>query len=163
MRASLGEYGVSSKEGDAMIPLLPVLWAAGPALAPTTVVLQGTAASTNRGTNPMADNPFLHPSTLPYRLPPFDRIKDADYVPAFEAGMREHRKEVEAIAHNPAPATFDNTIVALERSGQLLERVNTVFSNLNASNRDAEMDKIDTDMSPKLTAHDDAILLDTAL
>ena len=111
----------------------------------------------------MGDNPFLHPSTLPYRLPPFDKIKDADYVPAFEAGMREHRKEVETIAHNPAPATFDNTIVALERSGQLLERVNTVFSNLNASNSDPEMDKIDTEMTPKLTAHDDAILLDGAL
>jgi len=111
----------------------------------------------------MADNPFWHPSTLPYRLPPFDKIKDADYVPAFEAGMREHRKEVETIAHDPAPATFDNTIVALERSGQLLERVNTVFSNLNASNSDPEMDKIDTDMSPKLTAHEDAILLDSAL
>jgi peptidyl-dipeptidase Dcp len=146
-----------------MIPVLLVLLAAGPAVAPTTVALQGTAASTHRGTNPMADNPFLHPSTLPYRLPPFDKITDADYVPAFEAGMEEHRKEVAAIAHNPAPATFDNTIVTLERSGQLLERVNTVFSNLNASNSDPEMDKIDTDMSPKLTAHDDAILLDSAL
>jgi peptidyl-dipeptidase Dcp len=146
-----------------MIPVLLVLMAAGPAMAPTTVALQGTAASTTRGTNPMADNPFLHPSTLAYRLPPFDKIKDADYVPAYEAGMREHRKEVETIAHNPVPATFDNTIVALERSGQLLERVNTVFSNLNASNSDPEMDKIDTEMTPKLTAHDDAILLDGAL
>jgi len=146
-----------------MIPVLLVLMAAGPAMAPTTVALQGTAASTTRGTNPMADNPFLHPSTLAYRLPPFDKIKDADYVPAYEAGMREHRKEVETIAHNPVPATFDNTIVALERSGQLLERVNTVFSNLNASNSDPEMDKIDTAMTPKLTAHDDAILLDGAL
>src|SRR6185312_17216977 len=132
-------------------------------MAPTTVALQGTAAATNRGTNPMADNPFLHPSTLPYRLPPFDKIKDADYVPAFEAGMREHRKEVATIAHNPAPATFDNTIIALERSGQLLERVNTVFSNLNASNSDPEMDTIDTQMAPRLTAHEDAILLDSAL
>jgi peptidyl-dipeptidase Dcp len=109
------------------------------------------------------DNPFLHPSTLPYRLPPFDKIKDADYLPGFEAGMRAQREEVAAIAHNPQPPTFDNTIVALERSGQLLERVNIVFSNLNGSDTNPEMDKIDTEMSPKLTAHEDAILLDSAL
>ncbi len=151
-----------------MSPVLLAILAAGPAVAPAAVapgptVLQGTAVSTNIGTKPMADNPFLHPSTLPYRLPPFDRIKDSDYLPAFEAGMREHRQEVAAIAHDPRPATFENTIVALERSGQVLERVNTVFSNLNASNSDPEMDKIDTEMTPKLTAHEDAILLDSAL
>jgi len=111
----------------------------------------------------MVDNPFRHPSTLPYALPPFDKIKDADYVPAFEAGMREQREEVAAIAHNSQPPTFENTVVALERTGQLLDRVNTVFSNLNASNTNPEMDRIDTDMTPKLTAHEDAILLDAAL
>jgi peptidyl-dipeptidase Dcp len=111
----------------------------------------------------MMDNPFTHPSTLPYQLPPFDRIEHAHYLPAFEAGMREQRAEVTAIAHNQQAPTFDNTIVALERSGQLLERVNAVFSNLNASNTDPEMDKIDTEITPKLTAHDDAILLDSTL
>ena len=111
----------------------------------------------------MADNPFRQPSTLPYRLPPFDKIKDADYVPAFEAGMREQREEVAAIAHNPQAADFENTIVALERTGRLLDRVNTVFSNLNGSNTNPVMDGIDTEMAPKLTAHEDAILLDTAL
>ena len=111
----------------------------------------------------MAHNPFAHPSTLPYALPPFDKIKDSDYLPAFEAGMREQREEVAAIAHNPRTATFENTVVALERTGQLLDRVNTVFSNLNASNTDPQMDKIDTEMTPKLAAHQDAILLDAAL
>lgn len=111
----------------------------------------------------MMDNPFTHPSTLPYQLPPFDKVKNSHYLPAFEAGMSEQRAEVTAIAHRQQPPTFDNTIVALERSGQLLERVNIVFSNLNASNTDQEMDKIDTEITPKLTAHDDAILLDTAL
>ena len=111
----------------------------------------------------MTDNPFLRPSTLPYRLPAFDRIKNADYRPAFEAGMREQRQEVSAIAHNPQPATFENTIVALERSGQLLERVSTVFSNLNASDTNPEMDAIDTEIAPKLTAHEDSILLDDTL
>ena len=111
----------------------------------------------------MVHNPFRHPSTLPYSLPPFDKIKDADYVPAFEAGMREQREEVAAIAHNPHTATFENTVVAMERTGHLLDRVNTVFSNLNSSNTNPRMDKIDTEMSPKLAAHSDAILLDAAL
>jgi peptidyl-dipeptidase Dcp len=109
------------------------------------------------------ESPFAHPSTLPYQLPPFDKITNPHYRPAFEAGMREQREEVTAIARNPDAPTFDNTIVALERTGQLLERVNTVFLNLNAANTDAEMDEIDTEITPKLTAHEDAILLDSAL
>jgi len=111
----------------------------------------------------MADNPFAQPSTLPFQLPPFDRIRDDDYLPAFEAGMREQLREVHAIAHNPAAPTFANTIVALERSGQLLERVETTFSNLNACNTDPHMQQIDTEMAPRLTAQHDAIFLDPAL
>jgi peptidyl-dipeptidase Dcp len=109
------------------------------------------------------DNPFSDPSTLPYQLPRFDRISNSHYLPAFEAGMRAQRVEVAAICGNPQAPTFENTIVTLERSGQLLERVNTVFANLNASNTDAEMDEIDTAITPKLTAHEDAILLDGSL
>jgi peptidyl-dipeptidase Dcp len=111
----------------------------------------------------MSDNPFQQPSTLPYRVPPFDKINDSVYRPAFAAGMREELGEVAAIAHDARPPTFDNTIVALERTGQLLDRVSTVFSNLNQCNTDDEMQKIDTEMSPKLAAHEDAILLDRAL
>ena len=110
-----------------------------------------------------ADNPFLQPSTLPYHLPPFAKIKDSDYRPAFESGMNEELAEVATIAHNSEPATFENTIVALERTGQRLDRVSTAFSNLNQCNTDDEMQKIDTAMSPKLAAHQDAILLDPAL
>ena len=142
--------------------LLAIL-AAGPAAAPATVAPQGPAAVSNQGSISMTDNPFLSPSTLPYHLPPFDKIKDSDYRPAFEAGMREQRQEVAAIAHNPQPATFENTMVALERSGQLLERVSIVFSNLNASDTNSELDAIDTEMTPKLAAHQDSILLDNAL
>jgi len=111
----------------------------------------------------MADNPFAAPSTLPFQLPPFDRIHDGDYRPAFDAGMAEQLRQVEAIAHNAAPPTFANTIVALERSGRVLERVETTFSNLNACNTDPEMQRIDTDMAPRLTAQRDAIHLDPAL
>ncbi len=111
----------------------------------------------------MADNPFAQPSTLPFQLPPFDRIHDSDYLPAFEAGMAAQLREVAAIAHNPRPATFEDTIVALERSGQLLDRVETTFSNLNACNTDARMQQIDTETAPQLTAHRDAIHLNPAL
>ena len=74
------------------------------------------------------DNPFAQPSRLPYQLPPFDRIGDADYRPAFIDGMAAQRLEIDAIAHHPESATFANTIVALERSGRLLERVETCSS-----------------------------------
>jgi peptidyl-dipeptidase Dcp len=111
----------------------------------------------------MTGNPFQQPSTLPYQLPPFARIGDADFRPAFEVGMREELAEVAAIAHNDKPPTFENTIVALERTGQLLDRVSVAFSNLNQCNTNDEMQKIDTEMSPKLAAHQDAILLDPAL
>lgn len=144
-----------------MSSVLLAILAAGAAAAPAAP--QAGVPPTHTGTIAMADNPFRHPSTLPYRLPPFDKIKDSDYVPAFEAGMREQREEVAAIAHDAQAADFENTIVALERTGQLLERVSTVFSNLNASNTNPAMDKIDTEMTPKITAHEDAILLDPAL
>jgi peptidyl-dipeptidase Dcp len=108
-------------------------------------------------------NPFFQPSDLPFHLPPFGRIKDADFEPAFARGMAEQRREIDAITHDPAPPTFDNTIVALERSGQILTRVAKTFSNLSQSNTDDEMEKIEADESPKLSAHHDAIFLDSAL
>ncbi|HYL00204.1 MAG TPA: M3 family metallopeptidase [Steroidobacteraceae bacterium] len=136
-----------------------------PFVAAATVMTALAAAATKvAGTTPMApDNPFARPSPLPFEMPPFDRIRDADYAPAFEAGMREQLKEVAAIAHDPQPATFENTIVALELSGRLLDRVGNAFFNLNACNTDPEMQRIDTDLAPKLAAHNDAIFLDAAL
>ncbi len=111
----------------------------------------------------MAENPFSHPSTLPYQLPPFDRVSNADYRPAFAEGMREQRTEVLQIVQNPAAADFQNTVVALERSGRMLSRVASVFFNLNASNTDAQMQEIDSEIAPKLQAHEDAVFLDPAL
>ncbi len=109
------------------------------------------------------DNPFAGPSTLPYGLPPFDRIADEHYRPAFTAGMVEQRVEVERIAGNPAPPDFDNTVVALERSGRLLERVSSVFFNLTTSNSNETLLQLETEMTPLLTAHRDAVYLDEAL
>jgi len=134
------------------------------AAAVSVMTTLAAAATKEAGTTPMApDNPFAHVSTLPFEMPPFDRIHDADYAPAFEAGMREQLGEVRRIAHNPKPATFQNTIVALERSGRLLDRVATVFFNLNSCNTDPRMEEIDTAMAPKLAAHHDAIFLDAPL
>src|SRR5262249_43040261 len=108
-------------------------------------------------------DPFLEASQLPFHLPPFDKVKDTDFAPAFEAGMAEQRKEIDAIAHADAGPTFDNTIVAMERSGRTLTRVAKTFFNLGASNTDEAMEKIEADIAPKLSAHQDAILLDAAL
>jgi peptidyl-dipeptidase Dcp len=109
------------------------------------------------------DNPFVHESTLPYKLPPFDKIKNEQFVPALEAGMAEQRKEVDAIANNKAAPTFENTIVPLERSGQLLNRASTVFFNLSSSHTNPAIEQAQTEMAPKLSAHSDAIFLDPKL
>ena len=130
-------------------------------LAAITVILP-MSSQTIASPQLSADNPFAKQSTLPYHFPPFDRVKDADFRPAFEAGMVEQKKEIEAIDRAGA-ATFENTIVALEKSGQLLDRVSDVFFNLNASHTNPEILKIASEMAPKLAAHHDAIMLDAAL
>jgi peptidyl-dipeptidase Dcp len=111
----------------------------------------------------IADNPLLTESSLPYHVPPFDKIKDEHFVPAIEQGMRDELKEVEAVANNPQKPTLDNTIVALERTGRLLDRAERTFSNLNACNTNPEMQKIEKEMAPKLAAHRDAIHLNSKL
>ena len=108
-------------------------------------------------------NPLLVESTLPYHAPPFDKIKDEHFVPAIEAGMREQLKEVDTIAASSEKPTFDNTIVALERTGRLLDRAERTFSNLNAADTNPTRQKIDTEIAPKLSAHNDAIHLNGKL
>ena len=122
--------------------------------------LSGGAASAAGWT---AANPFAQESPLPYHFPPFDKIHDADFAPAYEEGMLEQRKEVDAIAHSTEAPTFANTVLALEKSGRLLDRVSTVFGELNESNTDDVLDKVEAEMAPKLAAHSDAIHLDAAL
>ncbi|MFI6025070.1 M3 family metallopeptidase [Amycolatopsis magusensis] len=109
------------------------------------------------------DNPFAGPSELPYRLPPFDRVTGAHYRPAFEAGIAEQVGEVTAIADNPEPPTFENTVVALERSGELLGRVSMVFFNLTSSDTTPELQQLQAEIAPKLSAHRDAIHLNKKL
>jgi peptidyl-dipeptidase Dcp len=126
-------------------------------------ILCAAGASPSASVPPMTDNPLFSESSLPYHSPPFDKIKDEHYPPAFEKGMVDQLKEVEAIAANKEPATFENTIVALERSGDLLSRVDRIFSNLTGANTNPALQKIEKEMSPKLAAHQDAIHLNGAL
>ncbi|MTD58784.1 M3 family metallopeptidase [Amycolatopsis pithecellobii] len=109
------------------------------------------------------DNPFAEPSRLPYGLPPFDRIGEEHYAPAFEAGLAAHAAEIEAIAADPEPPTFDNTVVALERSGRLLSRVASVFFNLTSSDTNPVLQDLQAQIAPKLAAHHDAVHLDPRL
>jgi peptidyl-dipeptidase Dcp len=108
-------------------------------------------------------NPFYAASTLPYQAPPFDKIHDADYQPALEAGMAEQREEIRAIAESPEAPSFANTIVAMERSGQLLTRVSQVFGAITQANTNDTLQKLREIEAPKLAAHQDAIYLDSKL
>ena len=108
-------------------------------------------------------NPFLNRYTAKFGIPPFDRIQTKHYVPAFEKGMADHLKEIDEIANNSEPATFENTIVALDETGKLLDKVANVFFNLSSSNTNEEIQKIQLEISPKLSAHEDKILLNEKL
>ena len=109
------------------------------------------------------DNPFFTPSTLPMQAPEFDRIRDSDYQPALEEGMTRQLAEVRAIAHNPVAPTFDNTLVALERSGSLLHRVQLAFGAVTQANTNPTLQQVEKEEAPRLAAHQDAIYLDPAL
>src|SRR5213082_2167375 len=133
-------------------------------VAVTHIAAVSVIAQTSPVQNPnMTDNPLLTESSLPYHIPPFDKIKDEHFEPAIEAGMREELKEVEAVANNSEKPTFDNTIVALERTGRLLDRVERTFENLNACNTNPTLQKIETEMAPKLAAHRYEIYLNSKL
>jgi len=108
-------------------------------------------------------NPFFAQSALPYGMPAFDQIKDEHFVPAFEQGMDEQMTEVLAIAANPEPATFENTIVEMERSGAMLSRTQAVFDNLLSAHTNDAKNAIDTEMAPKFSSHFDSMVLNPDL
>ena len=108
-------------------------------------------------------NPFYAPSTLPVEAPPFNKIKGTDYQPAIEAGMAQQLEEIRAIADNPAPPTFDNTLVAMEKTGQLLQRAGAAFDAVTGANTNPALQKAEEALAPKLAAHYDAIYLDPKL
>ncbi|MGN6324774.1 M3 family metallopeptidase [Pseudolysinimonas sp.] len=110
-----------------------------------------------------SDNPFLSPSTLPFGLPPFADIRDEHYEPAFERGMAEQLDEIRAITEQDAAPTFENTMVPLERSGQVLDRAAEVFFNKSSSDSNDATNELEERIAPLLAAHSDAIVLDPRL
>jgi peptidyl-dipeptidase Dcp len=132
------------------------------ACAPATQQTNGTVPVAVVASLP-ASNPFAAVSTLPYHTPDFSRIHNPDYAPAIEAGMKQNLAEIEAIANQTAAPTFDNTIVAMERSGELLTRVAKVFNAITSANTNDSLQKIQEDVAPKLAAHGDAIYLNDKL
>ncbi|HET8901874.1 MAG TPA: M3 family metallopeptidase, partial [Holophagaceae bacterium] len=128
------------------------------------LLLPAVALSLAAGTPAAAPGSvFAKKSALPFQAPPFDKITDADFKPAIEEGMRLHMAEIRKIADNPAPPTFQNTIVAMEKSGQMLSRVGMVFGCLTSANSDDALLALQEEEAPKLAAHQDAIYLDTKL
>ena len=140
-----------------MLSRTHLLLAAGAIMMSSNVL----AAQSVAGFGPA--NPFFAPSTLPFQAPPFDKIKDSDYQPAIEAGMAEQLKEVLAIAENPAAPTFENTVVAMEKTGDLLTRASLAFSGVAGANTNPVLEKLQEIEAPKLAAHQDAMYLNAKL
>lgn len=126
-------------------------------------VLLATSAFAATGALAQTANPFAKPSTLPYQAPDFAHIQDSDFAPAFAAGIAAKQAEIARIADNPAAPTFDNTLVALEKAGQELARVDMVFGALTQANTNPTLQAVQKDMAPKLSAADDAIYLNPKL
>jgi len=108
-------------------------------------------------------NPFFNESSLYLKYPPFDKIKNEHYAPAFELGMKQHMQEIDSIALDQNMPSFKNTILSMEKAGSLLDRVSTVFYALTSAHTNDEMEKVRSEMAPKLSAHSDKILLNDAL
>ena len=128
-------------------------------LATLPIVLTGQQPAAPAGDT----NPLLKAWTTPFGVPPFDEIKPEHFLPAIRAGVAQQRKEIEAIANNPQPPTFANTIEAMENAGELLAKVNPVFSNMQSSNTNEQLQAINRDVAPILTALRDDIRLNPAL
>lgn len=131
-------------------------------LAACAVALLSGCGSQGKQTD-TTGNPFLSEYTTPFQVPPFDQIKMEHYKPAFLQGMEEQQKEIDAIVNNSEPATFQNTIVALDQSGALLRKVRTVFSGLKSANTNDEMDALSRELSPLQSKHSDDIKLNEKL
>jgi peptidyl-dipeptidase Dcp len=135
----------------------------GTATSPATAASTAVASSAAPAATAMTSNPFFSTSTLPFQAPPFDKIKDGDYQPAIEEGMKQHMAEIDKIANNPDAPTFENTFVAMEKSGAMLTRVLQVFGAVTGANTDDALQKVQEEEAPKLAAHSDAIHLDDKL
>jgi peptidyl-dipeptidase Dcp len=129
------------------------------AVALGTLHMLTAAADTRFGPS----NPFWRPSPLPFHAPPFDKIKDEDYQPAIEAGIADQLTEVQAIADNPAAPTFENTLIAMQKTGQLLRRAMAAFTVVSQANTNPVLQTVHEEEGPKLAALNDAIFLNAKL
>ena len=148
------------------LSMIAVAFTLGACSSSTPPAAQKTApvpAASTAAASATRVNPLLSASTLPFQAPPFDTIRDGDFQPALDEGMRQQRAEVAAIAANPAPPTFDNTVVALEKTGQTLNRVNLIFNALTGANTDPTLQKVQEIEAPRFAAQADAIYLDAKL
>ncbi|MFT3992727.1 MAG: M3 family metallopeptidase [Dysgonomonas sp.] len=119
--------------------------------------------SCNKTSSTGNDNPFFTEYDTPNGVPPFDKIKAEHFLPAFEEGIKQQAAEIDSITNNPEPATFENTLVALDESGQMLRKVSAVFNGLTGAETDSVLQKIDQEITPKLTEHGDNIVLNEKL
>jgi len=127
------------------------------------LIILMTACQNNETKEEMRENPFFTQWDTPYGVPPFDKIKDEDFKPAFERAIEIQNEEIEAIVNNPQPATFENTVVALDRSGADLRKVSGVFFNLTEANTNENIEAINADIAPVLASHKDNIMLNAQL
>jgi peptidyl-dipeptidase Dcp len=137
------------------------LFFAASAFAAAIFLMTQTLSSQTAAFGP--ENPFYAPSSLPFHAPPFNRIQDSDYQPAIEAGMADQEKEILAIADDPAPPTFENTFVAMEKTGQLLQRAQAAFNCVTGANTDPYLQNVQRELAPKLAANYDSIYLNAKL
>ena len=127
------------------------------------MIILMTSCQQNETKEEVRENPFFTEWDTPFGVPPFDKIKDEDFKPAFERAIENQNKEIEAIVNNPEPATFKNTVVALDKSGSDLHRVSGVFFNLTEANTNESIATTNADMAPILASHSDNIMLNAAL
>ena len=130
-------------------------------LAMVSLLLFSCANQTHKKT--AEENPFLSEFNTPFNVPPFNKIKEVHYLPAFKEGIKQQQKEIEAIVSSTELPTFEDTIESVERSGSLLTKVGNVFDILNGANTNAEMQKIAKDAAPLLSKHEDDIKLNAIL
>jgi peptidyl-dipeptidase Dcp len=142
---------------------LPLLTTAALVLACARVTGPTISPAAAPSSRVASSNPLFEASTLPYQAPPFDRIRNEHYQPAIEEGMRRHLVEIETIANQSAPPTFDNTLAAMERSGALLTRATKTFVNVVSANTNDTLRRVQTEEAPRLAAHNDAVLLNDRL
>ncbi len=127
------------------------------------LLLVAYACNTTKETKQTMENPFFTTYETPFQVPPFDLIQLDHYLPAVEEGIKQQQAEIDAITANTEEPTFDNTILALDKSGELLNNVSTVFYNINSANTNPEMQELAREISPKVTAHKDNVMLNKEL